>query len=260
MQRYEERQAAYKRMESMESERIKNYWMRQEKQVQTVENRQKKKNEIITNRSNALSVKNLNTIKKRDKLSKDEEEKSANLLKRLGEIDTRISMQTEERDAENQKKIEEDRGRSEVLALQQIRFKRAEEYNNVQKMKKLEEKDAKIEEFRNRKELIRLEKAKVSKKVQEEKDQIKQKFEKIVQSNKGINAQTIKELFPDDAEFMTEEEKAKKREKEKGGKNKGKAKSKTTDKPKETENNESKPKETEKNEDKPKQTDNNVEL
>ena len=68
-------------------------------------------------------------------------------------------------------------------------------------MEELKEKEQKIEEFKRQCERINNQKTLAAIAFQRQKEEVVKKFDQIVKQNKEIEAETIKELFPEDEEL-----------------------------------------------------------
>ena len=81
------------------------------------------------------------------------------------------------------------------------RMLRVQDYRNKLKMEELEVKDKKIAGFKLEKERLALQKAQASTEIQKQKEELVEKFDKLVRQNKEIEPEMIKELFPGDNEL-----------------------------------------------------------
>ena len=77
-------------------------------------------------------------------------------------------------------------------------MQRQQEYKNQLRIDELNEKEQKIEEFKKQCERINQQKTQAAIALQRQKEEVVKKFDQIVKKNKEIEAETIKELFPDD--------------------------------------------------------------
>ena len=80
-------------------------------------------------------------------------------------------------------------------------MKRQQEYKNQLRTDELNEKEQKIEEFKRQCEKINQQKTLAAIAFQRQKEEVVKKFDQIVKQNKEIEADTIKELFPEDKEL-----------------------------------------------------------
>ena len=81
-------------------------------------------------------------------------------------------------------------------------------------MEELEVKDKKIAGFKLEKERLALQKAQASTEIQKQKEELVEKFDKLVRQNKEIEPEMIKELFPGDNELYRSILEMKKKQKE----------------------------------------------
>ena len=80
-------------------------------------------------------------------------------------------------------------------------------------MEEINEKEQKIEEFKRQCERINEQKTQAALSFQRQKEDIVKKFDQIVQQNKEIDPETIKELFPDDEELYNKIKEMKEKQK-----------------------------------------------
>ena len=137
--------------------------------------------------------------KKKLEEDKDKKEKKEERLK-----DEQIKKEKEfllKKEEERVKNIE----KSNIL----LRKKKIEDYKNRLRMNEIEEKDKKIEEFKNRRIKLTEQRRETSNEIKKQKDLLLLKFDKIMKSNKEIEAKTIKEMFPEDEELYKKVEEMK---------------------------------------------------
>jgi hypothetical protein len=82
------------------------------------------------------------------------------------------------------------------------RMHNVEEYKKEKKLEEINEKMRRAEEFKYQKQLMLEKKKEISDEIERQKREVMEKFDKIMKKNKGINVETIRELFPDDNELV----------------------------------------------------------
>ena len=111
-------------------------------------------------------------------------------------------------------KREEEKIKNIEKARNILRKQRQQEYENQLRIDELNEKEQKIEEFKRQCEKINQQKALAAIAFQRQKEDIVKKFDQIVKQNKEIEAETIKELFPDDDELYQKIKQMKEKQKQ----------------------------------------------
>ena len=86
-------------------------------------------------------------------------------------------------------------------------------------MEEIEEKDRKMEEYKRRCDMVNQQKAQAAADGQRKREEMIAKFDKIIKQNKEIEAETVKELFPDDEELYQKIKEMKEKQKQEENKN-----------------------------------------
>ena len=98
-------------------------------------------------------------------------------------------------------KIEEEKIKNIEKARNIARMQRQQQYKNHLRMEELNVKEQKIEDFKKQCERINQQKTQAAIKFQRQKEEVVKKFDNLMKQNKEIEAETIKELFPEDEEL-----------------------------------------------------------
>ena len=93
-------------------------------------------------------------------------------------------------------------------------MQRQQEYKNQLRIDELNEKEQKIEEFKKQCEKINQQKTLAAIAFQRQKEEVVKKFDQIVKQNKEIEAETIKELFPEDNDLYQKIKQMKEKQKQ----------------------------------------------
>ena len=112
------------------------------------------------------------------------------------------------------KKREEEKIKNIEKSRNILRKQRQQEYENQLKINEINEKEQKIEEFKRQCEKINQQKTLAAIAFQRQKEEVVKKFDQIVKQNKEIEAETIKELFPDDDELYQKIKQMKEKQKQ----------------------------------------------
>ena len=155
-----------------------------------------------------------NTVKNRQILEKESDQKKIRMLKKMNSIDNRIKDKRMKSDKDKIKEREEKNARMLERNIIIQRMMRIQDYKNRLKMEELEEKEKKLSEFRQQKERLALQRAQASTEVQKQKEEVVEKFERLSRQKKEIEPEMIKELFPGDVELYRNVVEMKKRQKE----------------------------------------------
>ena len=197
----------------------------QEKFRQSYFNKQMRMEETITNRvltreddnktkSKKEEKKYKNTVKNRELLEKESDNKKKIMLQKMDSIDIRVKDKRMKSDKDKIKEREENNVKMLEKNIIIQRMLRVQDYKNKLKMGELEEKEKKISEFKLQKERLAFQRAQASSEVQKQKEEILQKFDKLSRQKKEIEPEMIKELFPGDVELYKNVVEMKKRQKE----------------------------------------------
>ena len=81
------------------------------------------------------------------------------------------------------------------------RLNRINDYKNRKRLDEINEKLKKIEKYKLKKEELRVSKSKLTDSIEREKQKLIEKFETVLQKNKQIDAEVVKELFPEDEDL-----------------------------------------------------------
>jgi hypothetical protein len=155
-----------------------------------------------------------NTVKNREILEKESDKKKINMLKKMDSIDVRLKDKKMQSDKDKIKEREEKNVKTMERNIIIQRMLRVQDYRNKLKMEELEVKDKKIAGFKLEKERLALQKAQASTEIQKQKEELVEKFDKLVRQNKEIEPEMIKELFPGDNELYRSILEMKKKQKE----------------------------------------------
>lgn len=112
------------------------------------------------------------------------------------------------------KKREEEKVKNIEKARNIARLQRQQEYYNKLRSDEINEKEQKIEEFKRNVEKINLQKTQAAIAFQRQKEEVVRKFDQIIKQNKEIDAETIKQLFPEDEELYQKIKNMKEKQKE----------------------------------------------
>ena len=119
-----------------------------------------------------------------------------------------------EEEKESLKKREEEKIKNIEKARNIARMQRQQEYKNQLRMEELNIKEQKIEDFKKHCEKINQQKAQAAIKFQRQKEEVIKKFDNLMKQHKEIEAETIKELFPDDEELYNKIKEMKEKQKQ----------------------------------------------
>ena len=155
-----------------------------------------------------------NTVKNRELLEKESDQKKIKMLKKMNSIDVRLKDKRMQSDKDKIKEREEKNVKTMERNIIIQRMLRIQDYKNKLKMEELEEKDKKIAGFKLQKERLALQKAQASSEVQKQKEELVEKFDKLARQNKEIEPEMIRELFPGDNELYHNILEMKKKQKE----------------------------------------------
>ena len=156
---------------------------------------QKEKNQSLYNN---LFTHYSRTIENRKNIKNQDLKKKQMILKRMELIDERVKDIQRKNEVELIKKREEERLKLYEKNLSIERKKRQTQYNNIQKIEKLNEKDKKMEDIKNEKMMIEQHKAEIAIEIEKQKYEILNKFGKLMEKKSEINPELIKKVFPED--------------------------------------------------------------
>jgi hypothetical protein len=137
----------------------------------------------------------------REKLDEEENKKKQLLQKRMVDIDKRLNENKEKVEFQNQKKVESRKIKQFYKNKIIERQRRVQENENKKKMKDLEDKDKKIAEYKDKKASVAEEKQNAVLKIQKEKEDVINRFEKLLKQKSNVDCEIVKELFPEDETF-----------------------------------------------------------
>ena len=155
-----------------------------------------------------LTEQNRHTLEEKEKEKIDEMNQ-----KREKKEKTYIKKKLEE-EKEIMKKREEEKIKNIEKARNIVRMQRQQEYKNHLRMEELNVKEQKIEDFKKQCERINQQKTQAAIKFQRQKEEVVKKFDNLMKQNKEIEAETIKELFPEDEELYNKIKEMKEKQKQ----------------------------------------------
>ncbi len=151
---------------------------------------------------NKLFNKNNITIENRKYLEKEDKKKRQAILKKIELIDFRVKDKQKKAEMESVKKREEERLKSFEKTLSIERKNRLIQYNTMRIEEQLNEKDKKIAYLKNQKALLEQQNAEMAMHIIRQKDDILNKFEKIMSQKTEISPELIRKVFPEDDELF----------------------------------------------------------
>ena len=187
--------------------------------------KENKRNLILKSIDIEKTKKSMNTTKKnmdkfllteqnRQKLEETEKEK-IDKMNQVREQKEKVYIKKKlEEEKESLKKREEEKIKNIEKARNIARMQRQQEYKNQLRMEELNIKEQKIEDFKKHCEKINQQKAQAAIKFQRQKEEVIKKFDNLMKQHKEIEAETIKELFPDDEELYNKIKEMKEKQKQ----------------------------------------------
>ena len=127
--------------------------------------------------------------------------KKDDLENRMEEMDLRITSYKKEEEHKSLKKLQESYVKQIEKEFVNKRIKRMKEYKFELKEKEIEEKEKRLELMKSEKLKYQNQKKKLNIDLQNEKDDLKNKFNKLVKGKAKIDVEIVKQLYPEDSEL-----------------------------------------------------------
>ena len=127
--------------------------------------------------------------------------KKHDLENRMEEMDLRITSYKKEEEHKSLKKLQESYVKQIEKEFVNKRIKRMKEYKFELKEKEIEEKEKRLELMKSEKLKYQNQKKKLNIDLQNEKDDLKNKFNKLVKGKAKIDVEIVKQLYPEDSEL-----------------------------------------------------------
>ena len=127
--------------------------------------------------------------------------KKDDLENRMEEMDLRITSYKKEEEHKSLKKLQESYVKQIEKEFVNKRIKRMKEYKFELKEKEIEEKEKRLELIKSEKLKYQNQKKKLNIDLQNEKDDLKNKFNKLVKGKAKIDIEIVKQLYPEDSEL-----------------------------------------------------------
>ena len=127
--------------------------------------------------------------------------KKDDLENRMEEMDLRITSYKKEEEHKSLKKLQESYVKQIEKEFVNKRIKRMKEYKFELKEKEIEEKEKRLELMKSEKLKYQNQKKKLNIDLQNEKDDLKNKFNKLVKGKAKIDIEIVKQLYPEDSEL-----------------------------------------------------------
>ena len=127
--------------------------------------------------------------------------KKDDLENRMEEMDLRITSYKKEEEHKSLKKLQESYVKQIEKEFVNKRIKRMKEYKFELKEKEIEEKEKRLELMKSEKLKFQNQKKKLNIDLQNEKDDLKNKFNKLVKGKAKIDVEIVKQLYPEDSEL-----------------------------------------------------------
>ena len=127
--------------------------------------------------------------------------KKDDLENRMEEMDLRITSYKKEEEHKSLKKLQETYVKQIEKEFVNKRIKRMKEYKFELKEKEIEEKEKRLELMKSEKLKYQNQKKKLNIDLQNEKDDLKNKFNKLVKGKAKIDIEIVKQLYPEDSEL-----------------------------------------------------------
>ena len=127
--------------------------------------------------------------------------KKDDLENRMEEMDLRITSYKKEEEHKSLKKLQESYVKQIEKEFVNKRIKRMKEYKFELKEKEIEEKEKRLELIKSEKLKYQNQKKKLNIDLQNEKDDLKNKFNKLVKGKAKIDVEIVKQLYPEDSEL-----------------------------------------------------------
>ena len=127
--------------------------------------------------------------------------KKDDLENRMEEMDLRITSYKKEEEHKSLKKLQESYVKQIEKEFVNKRIKRMKEYKFELKEKEIEEKEKRLKLMKSEKLKFQNQKKKLNIDLQNEKDDLKNKFNKLVKGKAKIDIEIVKQLYPEDSEL-----------------------------------------------------------
>ena len=190
-----------KTKEEERKKKIEEYFIDTEKKDQyVIINKLMKSQKMEMKKMNDCKMNQLVQGHKHD-IELDHEQKRIDLKYRMDELDQRVTNYRKKVELESLKKLQESFVKQSEKDFLNQRMQRMKEYKYELKCKEIEDKEKRIEQMKNEQNKFREQKKMLNRQMQNEKTELRNKFNNLVKGKSKIDSEIVKKLYPDDEEL-----------------------------------------------------------